>query len=250
MKLAAIYNSMGDSTELLPYSLDSIRGHVDEIIIVYQEVSNNGEYVPYEKLTNYFIETVFCNTVFTYVKYTPDLNISPLRNETQKRNLGLICARQSGCTHFLFMDNDELWDNFGNAKQQYIDSGVNGSVAHILTYFKKPTWRLKNYDNYYVPFIHVLKKDTEAGVKNYPFYVDPTRRVNENDVFCIEIPMHHFSYIRKDIMLKIRNSSARANIENSKILSDYNNPNLGPGYYVTDFRQELIEVENVFKIEI
>jgi hypothetical protein len=62
--------------------------------------------------------------------------------------------------------------------------------------------------------------------------------------------MHHFSYVRKNIERKINNSSARANILKSKLLEDYNNPEVGPGFYVQDFKQRLIEVPNYFNINI
>ena len=39
----------------------------------------------------------------------------------------LDIARDMGCTHFLFMDCDEYWHDFAAAKQQYIQSGAEGS---------------------------------------------------------------------------------------------------------------------------
>lgn len=250
MRLCAIFNVWFDSVELLPYSLNCLVNQVDEIIIVRQTVSNFGERIDYELFSEDFLEKTFSGTIFTFVEFTPSLKLSGMRNETNKRNLGLEVARSSGCSHFLNIDSDELFENFGSAKKAYFDSGHAGSVSKMFTYFKKPTLRFENPDNYYVPFIHELKPDTVLGKSGYPFYVDPTRRVNEADV--IELPhlMHHMSYVRKDISLKVRNSSARENILKSKLMRDYHDPNVGEGFYVADFKQKLVETPNIFNIEI
>ncbi len=245
MKLVAIYNSFADSTELLPYSLDCIRGSVDGIIIVYQDVSNFGEEIPYPKLSQ-----EFCTALnLTYIKYTPDLTQNGTWNETKKRNIGLNAAKDSKFSDFLFLDNDEMYEDFTKAKKQYIDSGSNGSVCQIYTYFKLPTLRFENIDNYFVPFIHKLQPNTKAGNQGYPFHVDPTRNVNESNVILIQEKMHHFSYVRKNIEIKLNNSSAKKNIEKSNIFKDYLNAK--EGYYVHDFfQQKLILVPNRFNIEI
>ncbi|MFW8746205.1 hypothetical protein, partial [Mesorhizobium japonicum] len=83
-------------------------------------------------------------------------------------------------------DCDEYYENFGEAKQKFIDSGAKGSVCKILTYFKKPTLRLENEDNYYVPFIHELNENTTVGNYGYPFYADPTRKINESNVVLLD----------------------------------------------------------------
>ena len=62
--------------------------------------------------------------------------------------------------------------------------------------------------------------------------------------------MWHYSWVRKDILLKVRNSSAQVNIGNSNRLHDYRNPDCKEGYYVKDFQQKLIKVENTFNINI
>lgn len=252
-RLAAIYNCFFDSLELLPYSLSCIANEVDEVIIIYQTVSNFGENVEEYELFSPAIQNLFSNTVFTMVRYNPILNIGPAGgtvNECAKRNLGLKIAKEHACTYFILMDADELYEDFGSVKKQYFDSGCGGSVCRIYTYFKKPIWRFENFDNYFVPFIHELKHDTVAGSSKYPFYVDPTRKVNETDIMVIDEPMHHYSYVRKDIEMKVRNSSATANIQKSGVLADYYHWDLGPGYFVKHFGQKLIEVENIFGIEI
>lgn len=248
MKLAAIYN-VWDGCELLEASMRSVANGIDLFIIVYQDRSNFFElYSPIHEITNIlniihpWKESLIC-------KYTPDFAIGQL-NEIQKRNLGLQIAIKNNCTHFLFLDVDECYENFEGAKQEYCASRKAGSVCKLFTYFKLPTLRFETFDNYYVPFIHSLHSETIAGNGKYPYYVDPTRKIDCSDVALISEPMHHFSYVRKDIERKCRNSSARANIEKSQLLQDYYNPECGPGFFVTDFKQKLIDVPNIFNIEI
>lgn len=245
MKLAAIYN-IWDGVELLEASLRSIINHVDRVIIVYQTRSNFGEdYNPYFEIVKTCLQ--FPSEKITLSLYEPVIGTGAY-NEKAKRNRGIEIARSHTCTHFLHMDTDECYENFGMAKQQYIDSGAEGSVCKIFTYFKKPTWRFETEDGYYVPFIHKLNPNTFAGIKSYPFYVDPTRRINESNIVLLDIHMHHFSWVRYDIERKARNSSAKDNLEKGTMLKDFYNPAIGPGFYVKDYDKKLIEVNNDFNI--
>lgn len=257
MRLAAIYN-VWDGVELLKGSINCIKKDVDVIIIVWQEVSNYGEqYDPSDEIRA-AIDVVNVEYYFTGYKrviihkYTPSFGFqfSAASYEMEKRNIGLKIAKDDNCTHFLHLDCDEYYEDFGKAKQEYIESGSKGSVCSMWTYFKKPTLRFENTDNYFVPFIHELNNKTIAGQSQYPFYVDPTRRINEQNVVLLDAKMHHFSWIRTNIARKVRNSSAKHNILRSNYLNDYNSPDLGVGYYVTDFRQKLVEVPNIFNINI
>lgn len=244
MKLAAIFN-VWDGAELLRGSMECLRAHVDLFIIVTQDVSNFGE--RYNPKLDY---KGFDNVV--KIKYTPEFKAGAI-NETNKRNLGLEVARAYHCTHFIQMDTDEYYEDFGGAKREYIRSGLNGSVCKIFTYFKKPEWRCDKEDGYYVPFIHRLRPDSRCGKFNYPFYVDPTRRVNETDVIMLDTYMHHMSWVRADIHRKCRNSSAKANIERGTLLKDYFNPELDEkpeGYYIKDWDRRIVIVPNQFGIRI
>lgn len=237
MKLAAIYN-VWDGDELLQGSIDCIDGYVDLIVIVYQDVSNFGEYhhPNWPKVKS---------NEFSIIQYTPIKNKGK-ENEIAKRNLGLTEAKAMGCTHFLHLDCDEYYQDFGAAKELFIKSGAKGSVCPLHTYFKKPTLRLDKPENYFVPFIHELRPDTQAGVKDYPFWVDPTRRINEKNVVELPVFMHHYSYVRKDIGRKVRNSTARKTIE-KKHFVDYQR-DLKAGDYLPCFDRTLIEVPDYFNI--
>lgn len=239
MKLAAIYNAW-DGIELLKGSMDCLKYHVDLFIIVWQDVSNFGEfYNPIPDMDLSGLKDVIL------VKYDPVVGAG-MYNEKQKRNIGLNVARENGCTHFLHIDCDEYYEDFGKAKGLYIQSGKPGSVCKLYTYFKLPTLRFENPDGYFVPFIHELRPDTQAGVRHYPFYVDPTRRINQSDIVELPVFMHHFSWVRKDIERKCRNSSAKENIENGTILFDHQRPGIKAGFYVRDYCQKLVEVPNTF----
>ncbi len=243
MKIAAIYNVF-DGVELLRGSMMCLKDDVDIFIIVYQQVSNYGElYYPLPDMD-------LAGFNYLLVKYNT-VALGGSLNEKSKRNIGIDYARQQGCTHFMHVDCDEYYEDFHSAVGEYLERNENGgSVCKMFTYFKEPTLRFENPDNYYVPFIHKLKPNTIAGVREYPFYADPTRRINEENVIEMSIKMHHFSWVRKDIGLKVRNSSAKSNIERSQLLLDYHSPEVKSGFYSSDFRQKLIEVDNKFNIKL
>lgn len=244
MKLAAIYN-VWDGAELLKGSINCIKDNVDLIIIVFQKYSNYGEF--YDPIWGVLDSCEGLNVHF-YL-YDPEISKGAKYNETRKRNIGLDIARQYNCTHFLHLDCDEYYEDFAKTKAEYFNSGADGSYCKIYSYFRYPTLRGENFDNYFVPFIHKLDKNTRAGGANYPAYVDPTRKINCLNSTEMNLPMHHFSYVRKDIERKIRNSTARENIMKSDAYQQYI---AGPkaGDFINVYNQKLIKVENIFNIEI
>lgn len=244
-KLAAIYNTW-DGAELLRGSIDCLYNHVDLIVIVYQTMSNYGEL--YNPLTDVNFEGLDKSKI-EFVKYIPNI-YSAFGNEKNKRNIGIDVATNHNCTHFLHLDNDEYYKNFYEAKNLYFKSGAEGSACRIYTYFKSPNFRFETEDGYFVPFIHKLNNNSFAGNPDYPYYVDPTRRINCNDVVLLDVHMHHFSWVRKDINRKVRNSTAKKNLEKGTMLADYNNTECGPGFYVKDYEKKLIQVDNHFNIEL
>lgn len=246
MKLAAIYNVF-DGDELLDGSISCLYDHVDVIIIIYQTISNFGEnYVPVlprrsalEKIRN--------------IHYDPIIDMGPQLNERAKRNLGLDIARGLECTHFLHLDCDEYYEDFEAMKSLYIRSGRDGSACRIKTYFKLPTLMMEPPEDYYVPFIHELNGNTKAGSPGYQVYVDPTRGINCRNVVIMPQPMHHYSWVRKDIMRKARNSSANVEgnlVRNQQIFDDYFFPDIKAGYFLKNWNRTLVEAPNIFGIQI
>ncbi len=242
MKLAAIYN-VWDGVELLRGSMECLKNDVDLFIIVFQDISNFGEYY------NPLLAMNLTGFNFILIKYIPQKKAGQ-SNESEKRNIGLEVAKKQGCTHFLHLDTDEYYQEFAKAKNLYIKSGADGSSCRIYTYFKLPTLRFETEDGYFVPFIHKLLPQTVAGYSNYPFYVDRTRKINCNNVVLLDVFMHHFSWVRRNIEQKCRNSSAKNNIERGTMLKDYYNIDIKEGFYVKDYEKKLINVPNYFNIQI
>ena len=239
MKLAAIYN-VWDGEELLPGSINKIQPYVDEIIIVWQEVSNYGEY--YKPA----LPDINAHTI----KYEPTISLNGFNNEKLKRQTGIDRAKELGCTHFILMDCDEYYkpEEFKKAKE-FIEAGnIEGSVVRLITYYKQTNWRLEEMEGYYVPFIHKLNPDTVCGYNQYPFYCDPTRSINCKNVveFTPEIVvMHHYSWVRNNIERKLNNSSAKVNFSDkiSKFIEEFRTAQVGD--VVSYYGQRIVETEAI-----
>lgn len=246
MKLVAIY-CIWDDWDLFERSLKNIRPLVDGVIVVWSRTSNFGE----ESIP----PTV--NGDFFY-QMEPDLKKMPQENERAKRNFGLELAKEAQYTHFLMLDADEYYDPqaFLKEKERFKnDPNLNGLVCGLKCYFKEPNLRVE--DKTLVPFIHKLTKDLHfTWNTRYPFAftgvkreirIDPTRQMNiESGVEWSDIVMHHASWIRKDYDKKIRNSTARANIEKSTILNDLLHAK--PGYYCEFYGKTLEPCSDLVEI--
>ena len=249
MRVAAIYCAWFDGIELLPFSIVSISKWVDDVIIIYSNTSNHRETIYYQdKLDGLGVP----------VNWEPDLSLSPHQNEVNKRNFGLDVARSMEFTHFIMMDCDECYESLEIERRSLENSvNMNGFVHACRVYVKTPN--LWCADHTLVTGLHRINKDTrfEFGSKTYPFaydseghaHIDPTRRLNyKHGIAMSGQIMHHFSHVRKDIRLKIRNSSARKSLENSTILEDYENAK--EGYYSKFYRKTLHSSPNIFGISI
>lgn len=243
MRLAAIYN-VWDGDELLKGSVDQIKGLVDDIIIVWQDVSNFGEhYTP--QFDNELLEEC------VFIKYNPNLSLNGFNNEKIKRQAGIDKAKELGCTHFVMLDCDEYYlpDQFEAVKNAVKILGLEGTVVKLITYYKNKNWRLEGMEGYFVPFIHRLRPDTICGVNNYPFWSDPTRNINCKDVTEIEpsvCVMHHFSWVRNNIERKLNNSSAKINFSHKipKFIEEFETAKLGD--IVSYYDRKLIEAEGIW----
>ncbi len=249
MKLCAIYN-VWDDWHLLSHSVKKIYPFVNEIIVVGSEKSNYGEISPIPK---HWIDTDF---VTLFIR-EPQFN-HPMNSETDKRNFGLHKARELGYTHFISMDADEFYDpkEFTKAKNMFhVEHDLQGIVCPVQCYFKSPTLTI-GLDVTLVPFIHRLTDTIKHEFnRHYPFAwegkqirIDPTRSlsINSGVMFSNEITMHHYSWLRKDYGKKIRNSTARANIEKSTIVQDLRLAK--DGYFCNFYGKKLYTVENRFNL--
>lgn len=203
--------------------------YCDGIIIVASIHSNYGEvgfdYIP--PIDNIIME--YAN--ISVHMYTPVLH-HPSHSETDKRNYGLQIARNKGYTHFIMCDTDEFYDaeEFLREKERFhVNPNLAGLVCRTKVYVKSPTLTI-GYDTTLVPFIHKITPGLKHEFnKQYPFAwegknlrIDPTRSLNINSgVEWSDITMHHYSWVRKDIEKKIRNSTARANLQNMNLVNKF-----------------------------
>lgn len=252
IKLCACINAWGDTLDLLPYCIENILPFVYKVIVVWSERSNYGEIDTEMRLfaDNYKNK----NTIFKNIE--PDLKKSPAQNETDKRNYGLKMAIDNDCTHFISMDSDEMYDqmDFLKEKERFLNPNLNGLVCGSQVYFKHP-WLTIGMDTTRVTFIQKITPNLRFVFnRNYPFAfdgndirIDPTRQLNINSgVEWSNIICHHYSYIRSDLEKKIRNSTARSNIEKSTIRQDFT---LGKiGYFCKFYGKTLIRASVDFGI--
>lgn len=212
MKLAAIYN-VWDGEEHLQESISAIREHVDVVICVVQTTSNHGNrydggYLKCKELKqNWYIDDIIVGE--------PVSGIIPSSHETMKRNIGLHEARNQGCTHFISMDCDEIYDTyeFRYCKSEIIQYKCASTVVDLITYFGTKEYVITPKEEYYVPFICKLNKNTKVGSFDNGYYCDPTRKPNNGQATFNNPTMHHYSWIRDDIGRKIDNSSANVNLK-------------------------------------
>lgn len=256
MKLAAIIISWDDDIKMLETCVEKLPAAIDGLIIISSETSNFGEKARKWKLaswrgTHFYIE--------------PDLKKIPRDNETAKRNFGLDKARELGFTHFLMMDADEFYDpaEFYKESERFKNDNLLGLVCRTKVYFRLPTLTI-GYDTTLVPFIHkITPKLRFIWNEQYPFAwtatdgvpftqnkkirIDPTRQMNiASGVEWSEITMHHYSYIRSDLRKKVRNSTARYNLEKSTIFQDYLEAK--EGYYCKFYGKTLESCQNLFGV--
>ena len=228
---------------MLKDSMANIRPLVDGIIIIGSSVSNYGEkhLMPF----SYEVKPGFYHL-------EPNLSFSPRDNETKKRNYGLDIARKQGYTHFLTMDADEFYEPepFLKAKELFKNPDLKGLVCDCQTYFGSPNLTI-GLDTTLVPFIHKLTPTIRHEFnRRYPFAwidgkirIDPTRSLNINSgVERIDLRMHHYSWVRSDYERKIRNSTARSNLERSTILKDLLHAKEG---YFVEFYQKTLQRSTV-----
>jgi hypothetical protein len=256
MKLAAIY-SVFDSEELLPYSIESIKDLVDEIIIVYQTTSNCGNPHPEESFVG-FVNNMGTENVYEYVPAITDHPHNAEINERNKRGFGCKKALDLGCSHFLFVDCDEFYDKeqFLYAKKQILEYDHDSSACQMATYYKSPTYRLVPDEEYYVPFITKLQPGVTrfSNFADYPVLADPSRKSypwnNFKKFSRNQLEMHHFTMVRKNIELKFKNHSTLSTRQYSfeSLVNNFSKfkpgDKLGPPFESYDVKV----VENVFNI--
>lgn len=211
-RLAAVYNIF-DGEENLQSSIQSVREAVDVVIVVQQQTSNFGN--EHKRNLKSFLKTI--KEIDLLLDYEPDVFSIPGKNEFNKRILGLKKAVEIGCTHYLHMDCDEEYNSvqFKKAFNIILENDYDSSACRLLNYYKFRDLRIEQVLHLYVPFIHKIQKGImRMNLENkYPVLVDKTRKGNPINNFHLfekkDIYMHHYSWVRDDIVQKINNSTAR-----------------------------------------
>ncbi len=257
MRLCSIINAWEDTSELLPYAINNHMQFCEGIIVVVSKNSNRMNPCSPEWLE--LLDRYAYHPIVHVEHCEPEPGLNAQVNETRKRNRGIMKARELGYTHFFLADADEFYDadEAESAKDLFEDDRLNGIVAMSRVYIKSPT--LWCNDHTLVSFIHKMKSETYCGsFREYPFAyddknnarIDPTRRINvTRNVSMSTVIMRHMSYVRKNIDLKIANSSA--NLKRSEALIKKDIHNAAPGYFVTfGYNQHLQESINEFNISL
>lgn len=244
MKLVAIINAWGDTIELLPHCINNIKPVVDSVFVIWSLKSNYGEV---DDSIQVFAQN-FKDKKVTFFQCEPNLALPAMANERDKRNFGLKMAKNLGYTHFLMMDSDEFYEHepFLRDKQRILRENLNGIVCASQVYFKSPRLSI-GLDTTRVTFISTINVDTcFTWNKSFPFSwegnqirIDPTRQLNYKErIAWSDIICHHYSYIRKDLKQKIRNSTARPYLEKSSILNDFIQAKAG--YFCQFYQKTLV----------
>ena len=127
-----------------------------------------------------------------------------------------MILKENGCTHFLTMDEDELYhgNEFKAAVDYVINNGFDSSACQMQTYYKLSNCRVTPPETYYVPFLYRLDNRHFNIGQKYPVLADPSRKLatsNHHNFTRDKLEMHHYSYVRKDIRRKLFNSASAGN---------------------------------------
>lgn len=257
MRLAAVYCVWGDCLDLLRKSVENILPVVDQVILIASRSSNFGQVLNYEFDLLNIVQSSQGKTVVFWQEPNPTKRAS--ENECEKRAFGLLKARELKMTHFVMMDSDEFYDRqeFAEEAMRIEAMGIEGAVCRVQTYIKEPTLTI-GLDHTLVPFIHQITPYLryKLDARRYPFaydehmnpHIDPTRRFNlVTSVEISKIIMHHYSYVRENIDLKIQNSTANLRRSAEVIHREMNNA--CPGYKSELYHKEIFECVDRFKIK-
>lgn len=253
MKLCSIISAWGDTLELLPHCIENHLTFCEGVIVVWSERSNYGVADPHMK--EFVYTHKFPNVIFYQLE--PMKHRDPKINERYKRNTGIDVARKHGFTHFIIADADEFYESkqVEWEKLKFDDPNLKGLVCGLKVYVRYPT--LRTDDHTLVPFIHRLTPRIKcAENRYYPFaydnagaHIDPTRRLDiTQGVQWSTAVMHHMSYVRKNMEMKICNSTA--NLRRSREVIHEEMRTAAPGGVSKLYHRVFEECENQFNLPI
>jgi hypothetical protein len=240
----------------LPFCIKNHLQFCDGVIVIWSQHSNHWN--KDDSVLEYILANGHDPRVH-FEQLEPMRGHAPLFNETRKRNHGIDIARQKGFTHVIVGDADEFWDHevMERLKIKFENNpGMNGFVHPLKVFIKEPI--LYCDDHTLVPGIQKLTQKLYVGnFREYPFaydekgnaHIDPSRRPNTlSGIVYSPAPMAHMSYVRKNIDLKIDNSSANLKRSRQVIYDELRDAK--PGYISKLYHQELKECPNYFEIAL
>ena len=235
MKLGVTY-SLFDGEELLPFSILSIRPHVDYINVVFQEHSWFGDKCT--PLVRPMLADLKNKRMIDNIIEYPFRDFGNRQKMAwyviEKKTLGLNELKQNGCTHCMMMDTDEFYfaDEFAEAKRLIAEKHITHSACSIYQYRHFPELRFRDVSTLAVPFIFELRSDSVlTPFHNLPCYCDDLRALRFNPMrdkfyYFNSLCMHHMSGIRFDFDKKTRASFNNVTAEGHALMKnltrDYN----------------------------
>ena len=256
MKLGVAYNVF-DGIELLESSINNIRSEVDYICVIYQKTSNIGMRIDgcmFQYMLSKIADLVDC-----FYEYKPNLLLDGCGNEINKRNIGLELCRGEKCTHFMSMDVDEFYvkDEFINAKRMLDNTNYDGSTCMMQEYYGDNEHTFLPNDKYVVSFIYKITDNIFKYGTYFPNNVDPTRRIKCGNIKIFdrsELQMHHMTWVRNDIRMKMLNSSGRnkygTDDEINSVVDYYNNWQDGMDAFFQSGKHKLIKIKPYIEMEV
>lgn len=207
MKLGISINYFPDCQQFINDCIASASGLCDHLTVVYSLQSNNGK-------VKFKSHGISHHTPAELYEYEPEPTLGEHQNEIRKRNLGWLFAQHAKCTHFLSMDADEFynWTQFRAAVNQIKHHKWPVTAVPLLTYYGNVNHQYAIPEPYFVPFIFEIDRGPFVLSTRWPLTADPTRKVQAKEVNVpVNIHMHHYSYVRDNIRLKLQCSSASRN---------------------------------------
>jgi hypothetical protein len=249
--------SVFDNEELLEYSINSIRNSVEEITVLFQNVSNHGLKAS-EELQELLLTLKNKKLIDNLVLFNPNLSISAPLNELTKNQISYELSKNKKMDYHMLLACDEFYfeKDMSYFKSLLKESPVDIVTSYMYTYYKSSKYRFKQLDNYVVPIFHKVYSDNRNFAINAPapLIIDPMRKMDYQSCVCLskETPyMHHLSFVRKDFRKKLENSSAKSSFVNDidKMVEHYLNwKPIEKSYLFGEYKE--LEYCDTFKEEI
>jgi hypothetical protein len=249
--------SVFDNEELLEHSINSIRNSVEEITVLFQNISNHGLKAS-DELQDFLLSLKNKKIIDNLILFNPNLSISAPLNELRKNQISYELSKNKKMDYHMLLACDEFYfeKDMLYFKNLLKEMPVDILTSYMYTYYKSSKYKFKQLDNYVVPVFHKVYQDDRNFSVNasVPLTIDPMRKMNYDSCICLpkETPyMHHLSFVRKDFRKKLENSSAKSSFVNDidKMVENYLNwKPIEKAYLFGEYKE--LEYSDTFKEEI